>query len=161
MGFEWMEIFQRTLTISWARNGLGVVKRSLKYLSVDHCCLFGRTVLVYVIWWRRCDRQECEKSYRSLTMHGISLSEKRIISQRALAAEKWSSIKATLRSIYCGLILFGQFCLNSVKRWSLPSRLFVGDSIYLQEMLRWNKQVSRILKYRRAIGYFDYVKLLS
>ena len=90
---------------------------------------------------------------------GISLSEKRIISQRALAAEKWSSIKATLRSIYCGLILFGQFCLNSVKRWSLPSRLFVGDSIYLQEMLRWNKQVSRILKYRRAIGYLSILRL--
>ena len=33
--------------------------------------------------------------------------------------------------------------------------------IYLQEMLRWDKQVCRILKYIRAIGYFDSVKLLS
>ena len=60
----------------------------------------------------------CARSVKELPQpdDGISLSEKRIISQRALAAEKWSSIKATLRSIYCGLILFGQFCLNSVKR---------------------------------------------
>ena len=28
-------------------------------------------------------------------------------------------------------------------------------------MLRWDEQVSRILKYIRAIGYFDSVKLLS
>ena len=69
---------------------------------------------------------ECERAI-SQPDDGISLSEKRIISQRALAAEKRSSIKVTLRSIYCGfLLLFGQFC----SRWSLPSRLFVGDSFY-------------------------------
>ena len=63
-------------------------------------------------------RTNCTRSMKELSQpdDGISLSEKRIISERALAAEKRSSIKVTLRSIYCGLLLFGQFCLNSVKR---------------------------------------------
>ena len=30
---------------------------------------------------------------------------------------------------------------------------------FLQEMLRWCKQVSRIFRYRRAIGYFDCVEI--
>ena len=66
-------------------------------------------------------------------------------------------VKATLKSNYsdyCGLLLSGQFYLNSVKRWSLPSRLFVRDSIYLQEMLRWNKQVS-IVEYSTTEGQSD------
>ena len=63
-------------------------------------------------------------------------------------------VKATLKSNYCGLLLSGQFCLNSVKRWSLPSRLFVRDSIYPQEMLRWNKQVS-IVEYSTTEGQSD------
>ena len=60
----------------------------------------------------------CARSVKELPQpdDGISISEKRIISQRALAAEKRSSIKVTLRSICCSLLLFGQFCLNSVKR---------------------------------------------
>ena len=33
----------------------------------------------------------------------------------------------------------------------MPSRLFVRDSIYLQEMLRWNKQVS-IVEYSTTEG---------
>ena len=66
-------------------------------------------------------------------------------------------VKATLKSNhsdYCGLLLSGQFYLNSVKRWSLPSRLFVRDSIYLQQMLRWNKQVS-IVEYSTTEGQSD------
>ena len=49
----------------------------------------------------------CARSVKELPQpdDGISLSEKRIISQRALAAEKRSSIKVTLRSIYCSLLL--------------------------------------------------------
>ena len=63
--------------------------------------------------WTNCPRSVKELSQPD---NGISLSEKRIISQRALPAEKRSSIKVTLRSIYCGLLLFGQVCLNSVKK---------------------------------------------
>ena len=36
----------------------------------------------------------------------------------------------------------------------MPSRLFVRDSIYLQEMLRWNKQVS-IVEYSTTEGQSD------
>ena len=49
----------------------------------------------------------CSRSVKELRQpdDGISLSEKRIINQRALAAEKRSSIKVTLRSIYCSVLL--------------------------------------------------------
>ena len=57
---------------------------------------------------RRCDRQA--RSVKELSQpddrDGISLSEKRI-SQRAFIAEKKNRpriVKATLRSIYCGLL---------------------------------------------------------
>ena len=31
-------------------------------LGVDNCCISGRTVHVYFIQWRRCDRQKCERA---------------------------------------------------------------------------------------------------
>ena len=60
------------------------------------------------------DRSVKELSQRDCD-DGISLSEKRIISP-SCRKNGPRIVKATLRSIYCGLLLSGQFCLNSVKR---------------------------------------------
>ena len=59
--------------------------------------------LVFFFW----TNSNCSRSVKELRQpdDGISLSEKRIINQRALAAEKRSSIKVTLRSIYCSVLL--------------------------------------------------------
>ena len=87
---------------------------------LDELCTFTPNYFM----WRRCDRQECERAIAAWRWDFV---------QRKVNKPKnglWI-VKATLRSIYCGLLLFGRFCLNSVISWYLPSRLFfVADAIY-------------------------------
>ena len=109
-----------------------------------------------------------DRSVKELSQpdEGISFSENQI-SQRALGATKnglWI-VKARLRSIYCGLLLFGRFCLTSVISWYLPNRLFsVADSIYQSYWRNFYGKccagINKFLEYSgtyRAIAYFDCV----
>ena len=73
---------------------------------LDELCTFAPNITL-------CGEDAIDGNVKELSQpdDGISFSEKQI-TQRALAAKK--TVKATLRSIYCGLLLFGRFCLNSV-----------------------------------------------
>ena len=77
---------------------------------LDELCTFVPNITL-------CGEDAIDRSVKELLQpdDGISFSENQI-SQRALAAKKngLRIVKATLRSIYCGLLLFGRFCSTSV-----------------------------------------------
>ena len=77
---------------------------------MDELCTFVPNITL-------CGEDAIDRSVKELLQpdDGISFSENQI-SQRALAAKKngLRIVKATLRCIYCGLLLFGRFCSTSV-----------------------------------------------
>ena len=109
-----------------------------------------------------CDRQESERAIASWRWDFVQRKANKLKSLSCRKNGLWI-VQATLRSIYCRLLLFGRFCVNSVISWYFPSRLFfVAVPIYQSYWCNFygkcfprNKQVSRRFRYRRAIGYFE------
>ena len=108
------------VVMPWAFGGTRMALDHSLAHSLTHSILKGRLNTVLL------PRRECERAIAAWRRDFI---QRKANKPKSVSCQK--TVKATLRSIYCGLLLFGRFCLTSVISWYLPNRLFfVADSIY-------------------------------